>query len=780
MRQLFHTRNLGFELFDVDILSATDEELQIVSDDTGLALNLDEMKRIRSYFESKGRNPTDVELQSLGQAWSEHCCYKSSMVFLREYLTSIDSDAVLDRGDAGVVEFDEDHAYALRIESHNHPSAVEPYGGAATGIGGIIRDVLCMGAQPIALIDPLHFGPLDLRYRDLPPGVKHPRYLMGGVVSGIRDYGNRLGIPTVSGAVIFDEGYIGNIIINVGCVGIAKKKNLTKNRVKTENDVFILVGGRTGRDGIHGVTFASVELTEDMEEQWRGGAVQLGDPILKEPLIHACLEAAERGLLNGMKDLGGGGLSCVIGEMALAGGFGAEVELEKVPLKEEGLAPWEMWVSESQERMMLAVAPENVEKILHIFKLYDVLATPIAKVIKDKIVRVKYQGEVVLELDLEFLTAGPEYCREYVTDSESMKQSETVPDEPEDYLKAILDVIASPNIASKEWVIRQYDHEVRGSTVLKPLQGKIGLACHGDAVVLKPLESSNRCLAVTTSSTPHYTAIDPYLGGASAVDEMCRNLVSVGASPHSFSNCLNFGNPEKPDRLGAFRETVRGIGETAMALGLPTPSGNVSFYNETSFAPVKPTPVLLGVGIVDDLAKCVTTDFKKEGSSILLIGETKEELGGSEYYSLNGAYSSTVPSVDLNTLKSGMKGILTSIDDGLLLSCHDISHGGLAVAVAEMCLGGNIGASLDLTGIPDLRLDHKLFSESNTRWLVEIDSGNEDRVLSRFGNIWVRRIGTVTGDTLSIKDNGSSIEIPLDDVRAAWTNTLYNLLGGGL
>jgi phosphoribosylformylglycinamidine synthase len=778
MRQLFNSRNLGFELFDVDILSATDQELQTVSDDAGLALNTDEMKRIRSYFESKGRNPTDVELQSLGQAWSEHCCYKSSMVFLREYLRSIESKAVIDRGDAGVVEFDEDHAYALRIESHNHPSAVEPYGGAATGIGGIIRDVLCMGAQPVALVDPLHFGPLDFRYRDLPPGVKHPRYLMGGVVSGIRDYGNRLGIPTVSGAVIFDEGYIGNIIINVGCVGIAKKKNLARNRVKTENDVFILVGGRTGRDGIHGVTFASVELTEDMEEEWRGGAVQLGDPILKEPLIHACLEAAERGLLNGMKDLGGGGLSCVVGEMALAGGFGAEVDLEKVPLKEEGLAPWEMWVSESQERMMLAVSPEKVDDILHIFKLYDVLATPIGKVIKDKIVRVKYHGELVLELDLEFLTAGPEYCRDYVTEFEFLDKAETEVDEPADYRGVILGVLSSANVSSKEWVIRQYDHEVRACTVLKPLQGKIGLACHGDAVVLKPLESSNRCLAVTTASTPHYTAINPYLGGASAVDEMCRNLVAVGASPHSFSNCLNFGNPEKPDRLGAFRETVRGIGEMASELGLPTPSGNVSFYNETSFAPVKPTPVLLGVGIVEDLVKCVTTDFKKEGSSILLIGQTKKELGGSEYYGLQGGFSPVVPSVDVNALKRSMKGVLSSIEDGLLLSCHDVSHGGLAIAVAEMSLGGNLGADLDLSGIRDLRFDHKLFSESNTRWLVEVEPGNEEKTLSKFGDMAVTKIGKVSGNGISYRDNGHVVELPLGDVRKAWTNTLYDLLGG--
>jgi phosphoribosylformylglycinamidine synthase len=778
IRNLFRKRSVPFELFEVDILSASDEELQKVSDDAGLALNIDEMKRIQSHFKSEGRNPTDVELQSLGQAWSEHCCYKSSKVFLKEYLVSIESDDVIDRGDAGVVEFDDEHAYALRIESHNHPSAVEPYGGAATGIGGIIRDVLCMGAQPIALIDPLHFGPLDFRYRDLPRGVKHPRYLMGGVVAGIRDYGNRLGIPTVSGAVFFDEGYIGNCIINVGCLGIAKKKDLVRNRVKTEEDIFILVGGRTGRDGIHGVTFASVELTEDMEEEWRGGAVQLGDPILKEPLIHACLEAAEKGLLNGMKDLGGGGLSCVVGEMALAGGFGAEVNLEKVPMKEEGLAPWEMWVSESQERMMLAVDPKNVDKVLHIFKLYDVLATPIGKVIKDRKVRVRYDGEVVLELDLVFLTGGPEYCRPYVTEFKSLKEKETELDEPQDYKEVILGILSSQNISDKEWVIRQYDHEIRASTVLKPLQGRIGLACHGDAVVMKPLEHSYRSLAVTTATTPQYTAINPYLGGASAIDEMCRNIVSVGGSPHSFSNCLSFGNPEKPDRLGAFRETVRGIGEMAKKLGLPVPSGNVSFYNETSFAPVKPTPVILGVGIVEDFRKCVTTDFKKEGDSIYLLGETRKEMGGSEYYRLRDAFSPSVPSVDVNVLKKSMSAILSSMEEGLIQACHDVSHGGLAVAITEMCLGGDVGAVADLSSIEGLRFDYKLFSESNTRWVAEIAPSDEEKFLAKFDGLKATKVGTVSGNSISFSDDGKKIELSLGDVREAWTNTLYELMGG--
>src|SRR5437016_9859626 len=365
-------RPVPFALHDIALRDASPNELAQISDRMGLALSIDEMVRIQAHFEGLGRDPTEVELQSLGQAWSEHCCYKSSKVFLKEFIFPVQAPYVIDRGDAGVVEFDEDHAYALRIESHNHPSAIEPDGGANTGIGGILRGVLPMGGQPIALADPLHFGPLDYPLEKLSKGTRHPKYLFGGVVAGIRDYGNRVGIPTVAGCVAFDEGYLGNIVVNVGCVGFAKRSQLQKNRVKQVGDVFVLAGGLTGRDGIHGVTFASVDLTREAVGEWEAGAVQLGDPIMKEPLIHAVVESAQAGLLHGLKDLGGGGLSCVIGELALNGGLGAEVELEKVPLKEEGLAPWEIWVSESQERMMLVVPPENIDRVLQIFDLYDV------------------------------------------------------------------------------------------------------------------------------------------------------------------------------------------------------------------------------------------------------------------------------------------------------------------------------------------------------------------------------------------------------------------------
>ena len=773
--RLYIRRDVPFELVDINLADASDEELKELSKESGTALSLDEMKRIRDHFTPRGRNPTDVELQSIGQAWSEHCCYKSSKVFLKEYLFGINTNQVIDRGDAGVMEFDKDHAYALRIESHNHPSAVEPYGGAATGIGGIIRDVLCMGAQPIALVDPLFFGPLDYPLEKLPRGVKHPKYLFGGIVAGIRDYGNRVGLPTVSGGVWFDESYVGNCLVNVGCVGIGDKKNIRRNAVRGPGDVLILVGGRTGRDGIHGVTFASAVLTKESETESRG-AVQLGDPIMKEPVIHALLDANEKGLVNGMKDLGGGGLSCVVGEIALAGGCGAEVDLTRVPLKEEGLAPWEIWVSESQERMMLSVSPKNVDEVLHVFRLWDVPATPVGKVINEKVVRLFFQGEKVFDLELEFLTAGPVYCRPCSAERSNRKKAERIPKVKDNYNKELLKLVASPNICNKDWVIRQYDHEVRGATVIKPLQGKLGHWSHGDATVLKPVEDSYRGLAIATASNPFAVGIDPYRGGKTCVDEMCRNLVSVGARPHSFTNCLNFGNPEKPDRLWLFREAVRGMGEVAEALKVPTPSGNVSFYNESPAGAVLPTPSLLGCGIVRDIRKCVTSDFKRDGNTIALIGSTKQEMGASEYYRMARGYSSRVPDVDIPVLRTAIEVVAGGIDRSAVVSCHDISDGGLAVALAEMCIGGDVGAEVDLSKMEKLRSDVKLFSESNTRWLVELKKGKEKQ-LPRDRKVKVTRLGSVGGSSLSISSGKRLVDIEVDKLARSFNSTLWGLMG---
>ncbi len=773
--KLYIRREVPFELAEIDLDHATDGQLKEISDESGTALALDEMRRIRDFFREKGRNPTDVELQSLGQAWSEHCCYKSSKIYLKQYVFGIDTPQVIDRGDAGIMEFDKDHAYALRIESHNHPSAVEPYGGAATGIGGIIRDVLCMGAQPIALVDPLFFGPLDYPVERLPAGIKHPKYLLGGIVAGIRDYGNRVGLPTVSGGLWFDESYVGNCLVNVGCVGIGEKKNIRKNAVKGAGDILILVGGRTGRDGIHGVTFASAVLTKESETESRG-AVQLGDPIMKEPVIHAVLEANEKGLVNGMKDLGGGGLSCVVGEIALAGGCGAEVDLTKVPLKEEGLAPWEIWVSESQERMMLSVSSKNVDDVLHIFKLWDVPATPVGKVIRDKVVRLFFQGEKVFDLELEFLTAGPEYCRPCSIDKRIRARPEKTPKSKDNYSNELLKLSALPNICNRDWVIRQYDHEVRGNTVIKPLQGKIGHSSHGDAAVLKPVEDSFRGLAIGTSSNPFVVGIDPYRGGKTCVDEMCRNLVSVGARPHSFTNCLNFGNPEKPDRLWLFREAVRGMGEVASALRIPTPSGNVSFYNESPGGAVLPTPVLLGCGIARDIRKCVTSDLKREGNTLAVIGSTTPEMGGSEYYRLARGYSRKVPDVDIPVLRAGMDVVLGGIDRSAVVSCHDISDGGLAVALAEMCIGGDIGAEVDISKMDKLRTDVKLFSESNSRWVVELKKGKE-KLMPKDRKVKMTKLGTVGGERLTIAQTRKVIDLDVAMLADRFNSTLWRMLG---
>ncbi len=774
---LYRKLEAPFPLSEVLLLGAGDEQLSAIAAESGTGLSLEEMKALADYFGKVGRNPTEVELQSIGQAWSEHCCYKSSKSILREFVFGIDSPRVIDRGDAGVMEFDSENAYSLRIESHNHPSAVEPYGGAATGIGGIVRDVLCMGCQPIALIDPLFFGRLDTPASEVPKGTKHPTYLFDGVVSGIRDYGNRIGVPTVSGGVFFDSSYTGNCLVNVGCVGIARKEHLYKNRVGGVGDNLVLVGGRTGRDGIHGVTFASAVLTEESETESRG-AVQLGDPITKEPVIHAVLEVARRHLITGMKDLGGGGLSCVCGELAYAAGFGVDVQLDKVPTKEEGLMPWEIWVSESQERMMLAVADANLEEVLHVFRFNDVEANVVGRVIPEQKARVFFRGTKVLDLDLKFLTGGPEYCRPREIRKPGQNVSEAPPARRLDHGTALLGLLASENICSRDWVIHQYDHEVRGCTVLKPLQGALGHACHGDASVLKPVEESWQGLAICTASNPWMTAIDPYRGGKATIDEMCRNLVAVGARPDAFSNCLNFGNPEKPERLGEFHEAVRGMGEAAKALGIPTPSGNVSFYNESESSSVMPTAVVLGTGIVPDVRKAVTSDLKGEGHAIYIVGRTGPEMGGSAYHRLTGASSPSVPDTDLEVLKSCIASMLAAMAEDIVLSCHDISDGGLAVAIAEMCIGGQTGAELELDPAAGLGPEALLFSESSTRWLAEVDPGNGKRFEKLLGPM-AARIGETGGSELTIAA-GEEILISksVAELETTWRGTLWKRMGG--
>jgi len=781
LTKLITRQPVPFVLHEINILSASDNDLKYLSKHMGLALALPEMQQIKEYFQKQNRNPTDVELQALGQAWSEHCCYKSSKIPLKQHVFGIEESRIIAREDAGVMDFDDDHYYCAALESHNHPSAIEPYGGAATGVGGIVRDIVCMGAQPIAYVDPLFFGPLDLPLEKLPKGVKHPRYLFKGVVDGIRDYGNRIGIPTLSGQVYFHPGYTGNCLVNVGCLGIMKKQQMIHSAAKAPGNVYIYVGGKTGRDGIHGVTFASAELSDESEESSRS-AVQVGDPITKEPVMHVTLECNEKGWLEGLKDFGGGGLSCVCGELAYAAGLGAEINLETIPLKEEGLAPWEIWVSESQERMMFVVKPEHVKNVLHACKQWDVTAVVCGRVIKDPLIRVFMHEHLILEMELEFLTGGPVYdsCQRPFSIKEIIEHHPAF-SQP-NVQDVLLKLLSTPTIASKDWVIRQYDHEVRGNTVIKPLQGKLMQETHGDATVLKPFEHSFQGLAVTANINPRFMENHPYWGACSAVDETCRNLVAVGARPDSLCDCLNFGNPEKPERMGEFYEATRGLGDMARALHLPFVSGNVSFYNESPTTAVPPTPQLMGIGIVQDIRHCITSDLKQNSNPLYLVGRaTANELGGSEYLHILREKGGIVPRTDSSLLQNCITGILASIDHGFVASCHDVSEGGIAVCLAEMCIGGQKGATVDVSAIGSgLRTDEKLFSETNTRWIIEVHKNQRQQFETTLNKQKTpfQLIGNVSGKSLHIHDdNDAVINVKVSTLYKQWSAPIWDIMG---
>ena len=746
-----------------------EKDLAEVASNLGLGLLPDEMEKVKEYFEKEKRKPTDIELQAIDQAWSEHCCYKSSKPVLEETVFGLNSSKkVIAREDAGIMEFDDNHYYAVGLESHNHPSALDPYGGSATGIGGILRDVVCMGAQPIALIDPLFFGNLDTPRDTLAEGVKHPRYLMGGVVAGIRDYGNRVGIPTVAGQVAFHPKYTGNPLVNVGCVGIVEKELMIHSKAGDVGDIYILAGGRTGRDGIHGVTFASRDLDAGADEDI--GAVQMGDPITKEPLMHLCLELNEMKLLTGMKDLGGGGLSCVVGELALDGGFGAMVNLEKVHLKVGNMPPWEIWVSESQERMMFTVTPENVDKVLARCEAWDVEAVTIGEVISEKRNIVNYKGIEILNLDLNFTTGGPVYKRPYNLPEYDIGKAAPLPKYPSDISNKIIDIISQPEVASKDWIIRQYDHEVRGKTVLKPIQGPIGKDVPGDSSVIKPVDDSWKGLALTSDVNPYLMEANPYHGTMSAVEEVCRNLASVGARIDSLADCLCFGNPRRPDIMGQFRASCEALKDAAIAVDVPYVSGNVSLYNETQDGAIPPTPVLMGIGLVKDIRKCVTSDMKNEGT-IWLVGKTREEMGASLYYRTLGVSCPKVPITDFEAFMPRMEQLIQAIENGEVVACHDISTGGLALSIIEMCMSG-IGAKIELTS--DLRADIELFSETNGRWVVQVKSGCEKDFEKRFD--FAVKIGDVDDRMTFTKDGKEISTFEIEKLRNDWISPIWDRL----
>jgi len=810
-RLLEHSRDVK----RVKLSGASDEELAILSHELGLALSVEEMECVRGHFEGRGRDPTDIEIQAIGQSWSEHCCYKSSKPYLKKYITGITTDDCLIQitEDAGVVNFDDEHAYVTGLESHNHPSALDPYGGAATGVGGILRDVICMGGQPIFLTDPLFFAPLDTSFETLPRGTKHPLYLLKGVVNGIADYGNRMGIPTISGCVQLHEDYLINPLVNVGCVGLVRKDHIIHSRVSDPNAVFVLAGGRTGRDGIHGVTFASQDLTTDSEEGSRG-AVQLGNPIIKEPLLHACLEANEAGLLDGMKDLGGGGLSCVIGEMADAGGYGAEVYMERIPLKEEGLSPWEIWVSESQERMMVSVLPENLDRVLEIFDLWDVEAVVVGKVMEERRLRVLYDGIDIFSMEVSFLTDGPTCVLERGAPRPKTREVEDIFTLPPALTgpgmrSSLLDILGSQNVASRESIIRRYDHEVRANTLLKPMQGVFLSETHGDASIVKPVPGSWKGLSVTTTAAPDLLALDPYRGALALIDETVRNLVAVNSRPHTLADNLNFGNPTRPEVLWELDSTLRAFRDMCEPLSLPFVSGNVSLYNEGVGKAIPPSPSILACGIIDDARTSITSDLKKEGNSLFLVGVTNAEFGGSELFARHGLKGKGVtPASNPTILSSLVEGILAGMATGAVRACHDISHGGLATTIVEMGIGGSMGAGVDLSRVEVFPLmdigagedsdihpgtieragrytseAHRattvLFSESSSRWVVEVEKGREDEFRTELGDIIVVPIGTVGGGSFFFFDEGAVLfELPLEEANMAWRSGLTRYIDG--
>ncbi len=663
-------------------------------------------------------------------------------------------------------------AISMKIESHNHPSAVEPYQGAATGVGGIVRDIFTMGARPIAGLNSLRFGPLS---------NQRNRYLFGGVVSGIAGYGNCLGLPTVAGEVYFDDCYTGNCLVNAMCAGIVRiDGKVAKGHESTEigprivkaiaegpGNSVLYVGSSTGRDGIHGATFASVELSEESES--RRSNVQIGDPFTEKSLIEACLEALTNDDVVGMQDMGAAGLTCSTSEMASKAGTGMDVEISLVPQREEDMTPYEIMLSESQERMLLVVKPGTEENVIKIFNKWGLKCVNIGKVTGDGIVRVRMNGEIVADVPARSLADEGPVCERpvekpaYIDKVQSYKPGKIKASG--DHNKVLLQLLSSPDIANKKWVYEQYDHMVQTNTVVLP-----GAA---DAAVLR-IKGYGKAISLTTDGNGRYCYLDPYSGGMTAVCEAARNVVCTGAEPIALTNCLNFGNPEKPEVMWQFKEVIDGMISACKAFDVPVISGNVSFYNENNGIAVYPTPVVGMLGLIDaksenEINYC-TMDLKNKGDLIILLGNNGEELGGSEYLKIiHGKVAGRPPEIDLNSEKSVQRTCLEAIRLGLVKSAHDISEGGLAVSISESCITGGIGAMLYLTD--DLDPVPLLFSETQSRIIVSISPGDLflfEKIADKH-RVNFEVIGKVGGKNLIIKKGKKSfIDIPAQELIGAY------------
>ena len=785
-----------FEKKTVRLLNATDEQLEQISRDGTLSLNLAEMQTIKDYFTQLKRDPTDIELETIAQTWSEHCVHKTFRGIVKYDGRIIDNllkntvmKATKDldkpwcvsvfKDNAGVIRFDEDHDVCFKVETHNHPSAIEPYGGAGTGIGGVIRDPLGtgLGAKPILNTDVFCFAPPDIEHDELPAGVLHPKRAMTGVVSGVRDYGNRMGIPTANGALYFDKRYLGNPLVYCGTVGIMPRGSSEKAARK--DDLVVVVGGRTGRDGIHGATFSSLELTEESETV-SSGAVQIGNPIIEKKTVDTILQARDKGLYTCITDCGAGGLSSAVGEMGEE--IGAVVDLEKVPLKYSGLSYTEIWISEAQERMVIAVPPENEAEIMSLFNAEDVEATTIGRFTDDKKLHLRYNGETVGVIDMDFLHNGvPRLHREAVW-SEPTYSEPNIRD-IEDYASVLKRILGSWNVCSKEWIIRQYDHEVQGATILKPLQGPN--EGPGDACIITPVLGSARGLIISCGMNPRYGDIDPYHMAASAIDEAIRQIIAVGGSLDTIALLDNFcwGNTDKPDRLGGFVRAAEACRDYAIAFGTPFVSGkdslNNEFQTEGETIAIPPSLLISAMSVMEDVTKAVTMDAKEPGNLVYAVGTTKNELGGSHFYGLFDAIGSNVPRVDADLALTVMGSLSKASREGLVRSCHDCSEGGLAVALAEMAFAGDWGMQVSLHHVPTsgdvLDAGTILFSESNSRFVVEV----EPKCQSAFEALMPRKcygmIGMITSDrcfSVTGLEGEEIISVPISELKEAWQKPL--------
>jgi len=757
----------------IAIRNLSDEELLALSKDRRAALDLAEMQAIRAYCQKENRDLTDVEFETIAQTWSEHCVhktFKAKVTFddgividsiIKTYLKSatdkINAPWVISAfvDNAGIIDFDDEFEISFKAETHNHPSAIEPFGGANTGVGGVIRDILGVSAKPIANTDVLCFGKQNVSFDELPEGVLHPKRIMSGVVAGVQDYGNKIGIPTVNGAILFDEGYAANPLVFCGCVGIAPKG--LHRKTPQVGDRVVVLGGRTGRDGLRGATFSSMTMDAQTGEV-AGASVQIGDPIVEKGLIDVITRARDLRLYNDITDCGAGGLSSAVGEMAST--IGCDVELKKVKLKYPGLAPWEIWLSEAQERMVLAVAPENIPALQELCDTFDTELTDIGEITGKHRLVVRYNSNPVVDMDNEFLHEGiPQRQLKAIIDNSILDEQILNIDSRISNIhtkQTLLSLLSHPNIASKSSVIRIYDHEIQGGTVVKPLTG-VEADAPSDATVLKPIGTKGmKGIVLSNGINPEYGKRDAYHMAFAVIDEAIRNAVAVGADPERIAILDNFcwGDPKRPETLGSLVEAARGCHDAALLFRTPFISGKDSLNNEYLGTDgqrhaIPPTLLISALGIMDDITKAVTMDLKEAGNAMYLVGDFAPVFGGSHF---DTTIDESIPHVSEITPQV-YKALHNAINAGLVRSAHDLSEGGLAVAAAEMCIGGRLG--LDIT--PPLTT-RDLFGETTGCLLVEVSPTNITRFEEIFKDLPFKKLGHVISDPI-LKLNETNISV---------------------